>query len=239
MPSWWGNSGAPTGNPFTPKDQTTGNWTQPFTNIFGAHVPRGERSFTGGPKSASDPFGQGSFETAPSARAAQIAYGGREAGSQLYNVGQGIDPSTGKPFSADDPNTNAGRYYSEAKSPIESGFHQQSGQVANYLARQGLGSSGINVGASQQLANNKEALEGQAKLKSIDMAQASSTQGILNNLTSQLMSNQPQMAMYMQQQQIQAQMAQLQAQLDAQSSSALGSGLGQLGGLGLGYLMFA
>ena len=180
--------------------------------------------------SPTDPLGQGPMQGNAPGQAQSMAIGGRTAGGQLYEIGVGgIDPSTGQPYNTD--SGTAGRLYQEAKQPIEKGFYDQSQGVASYLSRQGLGSSGINVGASQQLASNKEALESQAKMKAIDLAKTEGTQGILNDVTTQAVGNQPNMALYMQQQQINAQLAMLQQQLDAQMFGGMGQGLGSIAGL--------
>lgn len=88
----------------------------------------------------------------------------------------------------------ADQFYSEAKAPIEQQFFSQSDQVANYLARQGLGAStGINIGASQQLSNNKEALEGQARLKSQDLARELKRRSLLDAYSTDLMARGPEL----------------------------------------------
>lgn len=175
-----------------------------------------------------DPFGGlfgGGAKPKIDPEAARLSALGQQLGPQLGQIGQGIDPYTGKPYDTGDKSSAAGRYYSEAQAPIESGFYQQSHDVASYLARQGLGASpGINVGASQSLASNKEALEGQARLKAIDLAQAQSRQSILDNLSAQLMGSQPELAMFMQNQAI-------NAQLEMAKEQMIGGGMQGLGNL--------
>lgn len=133
------------------------------------------------------------------------------------------------------------RYYEQAKAPIESNFFQGAGQVSSYLARQGLGSSGMNLGAHAQLENNRSSLEGQAKMAATDKAIALEREGIMGRLSANSMGLQPELQKYgidtskiIAQMQMQMQMDMLKSQMEMQGLGGLGSLAGQLGGA---YLM--
>jgi hypothetical protein len=151
----------------------------------------------------------------------------KQAGQDLRNV-------TANP---DDIN----RYFKEADAPIQSQFYDQAGQVAAYLARQGMGSSaGVNVAASQQLSNNKAALESQARLQATNKALELNRQKILDQFSVNAMGLQPGLQKYgidtnatLAQLTLQAQMQMFKEQMDAQSSAGWGNLIGQLGGAGI------
>jgi hypothetical protein len=135
----------------------------------------------------------------------------------------------------DNPNVQADsdRRYREADASIQSQFYQQADSTAAYLARQGLGSSGINVAASNALSNNKSALEGQAKLKATDLAIEKERQRILDAFSTKAMGLQPELqnkginvSQTIAQMQLDAQLKMFQEQMDAQNAS----GWGQLAG---------
>lgn len=151
----------------------------------------------------------------------------KQTGTELQNL-------TANP---DDVN----RYYKEADAPIQSQFYDQAGNVASYLARQGLGSSaGINVAASQQLSNNKAALESQARLQATNKALELGRQKLLDAFSVNAMGLQPGLQKYgidvgatIAQLQLQAQMKMFQEQMDAQNQAGWGNLLGSLGGAGI------
>lgn len=131
------------------------------------------------------------------------------------------------------------RYYEEQSAPIESNFFQGANQVSSYLARQGLGSSGMNLGAHAQLETNRSALEGQAKKVAIDEAIQKERSGILGQLQSETAGVEGTLQKYgidtskaIAQMQMQMQMEMLQQQMEAQQLGSLGS----LAGMGLGFM---
>jgi hypothetical protein len=133
-------------------------------------------------------------------------------------------------------------YFAQEDAPIQSQYFQQGDQVANYLSRQGMGSSqGVNVAASQGLSNNKAALEGQARLKATDLAMEKQRQSILDAFSAKAMGIQPELQnkgidvnAFLQQMQLDNQMKMFQEQMDANSSA----GWGQLAGVGISALPF-
>jgi hypothetical protein len=125
-----------------------------------------------------------------------------------------------------DPN----RLYEEMKAPIESNFYQGANQVSSYLARQGLGSSGMNLAGHAQLEQNRSALESQAQKQAID-------QSIQGQLSTELAGLGPELQKYgidtsqiIAQMQTNAMMEMMNQQMQASMFGGLGSLVGQLGG---------
>jgi hypothetical protein len=176
------------------------------------------------PNRANDPFGVGPQQTDPGNATQQFDYLSRQVGNELGRGGY-------------DPNRAEG-YYQQADAPIQSDFYNQSQSTANYLARQGLGSSGINVSNASSLAGNKAALESQARLKSTELAREARRRELLDQFSTQAMGLQPvlqnkgiDVGLRIAQMQYDAQMRNLQGQID--------SGYGQLAGeaIGAGVLL--
>jgi hypothetical protein len=172
----------------------------------------------------SDPFGIGKLETSdPTKATQQFDYMSGQVAKQL--AAGGYDPKT------------AGDYYKQADAPIQSDFFNQSQSTASYLARQGLGSSGINVASSQVLTNNKAALESQARLKSTDTARELKRRELLDAFSTSAMGLQPMLQNKGIDVGLRIAQMQLQAQEDALSQQAA-SGWGQLIGTGIGIAKF-
>jgi hypothetical protein len=149
-------------------------------------------------------------------------------------LGTDFQNASGKPG-------DVSRYYEEQKQPIESNFFNSANQVSSYLARQGLGSSGMNLGAHAQLENNRSALEAQAQRTAIDSAIQKEREGLLGKFQMNMGGLQPELQKYgidtsriIAQMQMQMQMEMLQKEMDAQRSAGVGSLIGGGAGLFLG-----
>lgn len=127
------------------------------------------------------------------------------------------------------------RFYEEAKSPIESAVNDQANQVSSYLARQGLGGSGINISAHSKLAANKAALESSAMRQATGMAEQARRQELLDSFTTKTAGIAPVLQKYGID--INAFIALKQAQIakDAANKQMFGD-IGKAAGAGLGFI---
>jgi hypothetical protein len=142
--------------------------------------------------------------------------------------------------------TTAGRYYEESRLPIEGQMHQQAGQLSEYLARQGMGTSGLNVGGHAQLSSNAASLESQAKLKSIDMATEVRRRELLDEFSAEAMKLQPELTKYgidvqkfVSEMQARLQKEIADRQINAQEQAGWGNLFGMLGGGALAGIMMS
>jgi hypothetical protein len=128
------------------------------------------------------------------------------------------------------------RLYEEQRQPIESNFFDSANQVSSYLARQGLGSSGMNLGAHAQLENNRSAMESQARKLAVDEAIRKEREGAMGKFQMEMGGLQPELQKFgIDTSRVIAQM-QMQMQMDALQQQMEMGGLGGLGNL-LGYGM--
>jgi hypothetical protein len=121
------------------------------------------------------------------------------------------------------------RLYSEYKAPIEENFYKGADQLSSYMARQGLGSSGMNLAGHAQLENNRSAMESQAQKMAID-------QSIQGQLSTKMAGLAPELQKYgidtskvIAQMQTNAMMEMLQQQMQAGMMGGLGQLAGTLG----------
>lgn len=131
----------------------------------------------------------------------------------------------------------ADRYFGQLNQPIQTEFAQGANQVSQYLSRQGLGSSGINVAAHSGLASNAAALESQAKKQALDMAVENERRGLLDAFSTRATALSPRLQKYgidvskvIAQMNMEAQMKMLSEQMNAQ----MFSGLGNIAGMAIG-----
>jgi nitrogen fixation/metabolism regulation signal transduction histidine kinase len=112
---------------------------------------------------------------------------------------------------------------------------QQADQTAAYLARQGLGGSGINISANSSLNSNRSSLESQAALKSQDLARELQRRSLLDSFSTKAMG----MSTVLQnkgidvnsviaQMQMNEQMKMFEEQMQAQADAGTGSFLGSI-----------
>jgi hypothetical protein len=147
------------------------------------------------PVDPTNPNGKGTFNPTLAPAAQDTSAGVDQAVKDFYaKAGQAGTDLRNVPNADYSQDPNAQRYYQEADSPIQSQFYKEADQTASYLARQGLGSSGINVAASQGLSNNKAALESQARMKATDMAMDKKRQSILDDFSTNASAMQPMLA---------------------------------------------
>jgi len=147
------------------------------------------------PINTTTPTGKGTFNPTISPEAKGTSAEVDRAVQNFYRMsGQAGRDLSNVPNADYSKDPNAERYYQEADAPIQSQFYKEADQTSAYLARQGLGSSGINVAASQGLSNNKAALESQARMKATDMAMEKKRQSILDNFSTQASALQPMLA---------------------------------------------
>lgn len=129
----------------------------------------------------------------------------------------------------------ANDFYKQASAPIEGNFYQQANDTAAYLARQGLGNSGINISANSSLDQNRSALESQARLKSTDLARELQRRSLLDAFSTQAMKESTDLQSkgidvnsMIAQMQMNAQMKMFEEQMQAQSDAGTGQFFGGL-----------
>jgi hypothetical protein len=181
---------------------------------------------------ANTPMGKKAHQYQDESDRTQAAVEAFQKSSQ--ELGKGFQEAKGSP-------EDVSRYYEEQKQPIESNFFDSANQVSSYLARQGLGSSGMNLGAHAQLETNRSALESQAKKVAIDEAIRKEREGLMGNFQMQMGGLQPELQKFgidtsrvIAQMQMQMQMDALQQQMEMGGLGGLGNLLGY--GLGPGFL---
>lgn len=134
------------------------------------------------------------------------------------------------------------RYHEYEKTlnePVERDFYDQAQSVSAYLARQGLGGSGINISSHQGLAQNKNAVENQGRSMALEMARNAKRQEILDEFSTKLSAMGPVLQKYgidvnmflaLKQMQLQSEMA------EDQRDMAMWQGLGGAAGMAIGGL---
>lgn len=128
-------------------------------------------------------------------------------------------------------------YERKLNEPVEADFFNQAGSASAYLARQGLGGSGINIATHQGLAANKNSIENQGRRLALDMARQAKRQETLDEFSTRLAAMGPVLSKYgidvntflaLKQMELQR-----QAQENANDAAMFGS-IGRAGALGIG-----
>lgn len=78
------------------------------------------------------------------------------------------------------------RYEQETIQPIERDFYEQANNTSAYLARQGLGSSGINLTSHGSLASNKAAVENSGRRQALSMAENAYRQRLMDEYSTRV-----------------------------------------------------